>query len=253
MAILAGLVGPFVVQSRQSYASDMFAHVALGGIGLALVAGAGPWWGALPALLVVATLLWYLENTRTYQSDALAILFLSGGLALALACVHIARDQVFSFENYLFGSILTLGSSEVFVMVTMTILVCGLLYVLWYPLLGATHHPVYTIPFSNRPQVLRLVFFWILAVVVWVGIKTVGGLLVGALLVIPTLVVRSWVESFRALCVWSTTVTVSAVVIGLGAALFVDIPPSSLIVGVLIVLFIIQLVVLRFVRVRQNT
>lgn len=41
-AALAGLFGPFVVHSKQSYASDMFAHVALAGIGAALLLGASP-------------------------------------------------------------------------------------------------------------------------------------------------------------------------------------------------------------------
>jgi ABC-type Mn2+/Zn2+ transport system permease subunit len=48
-----------------------------------------------------------------YSPDSLAILFLSGGLAMALSFVHIARDQTFSFENYLFGSILTLSHVDV--------------------------------------------------------------------------------------------------------------------------------------------
>ena len=52
IAFLTGLFGPFVVHARQSYAGDMFAHVALGGIGIALMLGIGPWWGALPALLL---------------------------------------------------------------------------------------------------------------------------------------------------------------------------------------------------------
>ncbi len=242
IAILAGLFGPFVVQSRQSYASDMFAHVALGGIGLALVAGLGPWWGALPTLLLVATLLWYLGRRGTYSADSLAILFLSGGLALALACVHLATNQVFSFENYLFGSILTLTSTEVLIMVASSVMLGVILYLLWYPLIGATQNPVYTIPFNKRPELLQLVFFWILAVVVWIGIKTVGGLLIGALLVIPTLIVRSWVRSFAGLVLCSTVVTTLSMIAGLFASLFVDLPPSSLIIGVLIVLFILQLI-----------
>ena len=43
MAILTGILGPFVVQSKQSIASDMFAHVALAGIGGALLLGVSPW------------------------------------------------------------------------------------------------------------------------------------------------------------------------------------------------------------------
>lgn len=240
MAILAGTIGPFVVQSRQSIASDMFAHVALAGIGGALLVGVSPWWGALPALLLVSTLIWWLLDSEAYSPDALAMFFLSGGLALALAFVHIARDTVFSFENYLFGSILTLSTTDLVSILGAAIGVMGLIVAFWYPLIGATQSPRYLIPFRQTPQLVLLLYFWLLAIVVWIGIKTIGGLLVGALLVIPVLTVRSWVSSFRSLVIASVGVSVLAVVVGLLLALSIDVPPSSLIIGTLIMQFVLQ-------------
>jgi zinc transport system permease protein len=245
MAILAGVMGPFVVQSRQSIASDMFAHVALAGIGAALLFGVSPWWGALPTLLIVSTLIWWLLDSNTYSPDALAMFFLSGGLALALAFVHIARDSAFAFENYLFGSILTLTRFDLMAILVATIVVLGLVLTLWYPLLGATQNPRYLIPYKRTPQLVLLMYFWILAVVVWVGIKTIGGLLIGALLVIPVLTVRNWTRSFKALTLASVGVSVVSVGFGLLLALYIDLPPSSLIIGVLISLFSLQAVMAR--------
>ena len=240
MAVLAGMLGPFVVQSRQSIASDMFAHVALAGIGAALLVGASPWWGALPALIIVSTLIWWLLDSGTYSPDALAMFFLSGGLALALAFVHLARDTVFSFENYLFGSILTLTTTDVLAIVVSTILVAGIVWFAWYPLLGATQSPRYFVPFRRTPKVVQLLFFWLLAIVVWVGIKTIGGLLIGALLVIPVLATRNWATSFKQVVLLSTLASVLSVSLGLITAFYVDLPPSSLIIGMTILLFILQ-------------
>jgi len=240
MAVLAGLLGPFVVQSRQSIASDMFAHVALAGIGAALLVGASPWWGALPALIIVSSLIWWLLDSGKYSPDALAMFFLSGGLALALAFVHVARDTVFSFENYLFGSILTLTDIDLVAIVVSTALVVGMVWYLWYPLLGATQSPRYLIPFRHTPKVVQLLFFWLLAIVVWIGIKTIGGLLIGALLVIPVLTARNWATSFKKLVCISTAVSVVSVSLGLTIALYVDLPPSSLIIGTVIALFVLQ-------------
>jgi len=240
MAILAGVLGPFVVQSRQSIASDMFAHVALAGIGAALLVGVSPWWGALPALIIVSTMIWRLLDSGTYSPDALAMFFLSGGLAAALAFVHLARDTVFSFENYLFGSILTLTSTDVMAIVLATIAVVGVVWYVWYPLLGATQSPRYLIPFRRTPKIVQLLFFWLLAIVVWVGIKTIGGLLIGALLVIPVLTARNWTSSFKQLVVLTTVVSVLSVSLGLFAALYVDLPPSSLIIGMTILAFVLQ-------------
>lgn len=240
VAVLGGILGPFVVQSKQSIASDMFAHVALAGIGGALLIGMSPWWGALPTLIIVSTLIWWLLTFEAYSPDALSMFFLSGGLALALAFVHLARDTVFSFENYLFGSILTLTTNDLIAILVATGLVFVAVWYLWYPLLGATQNPQYLIPFRRTPQLVLLLYFWILAIVVWIGIKTIGGLLIGALLVIPVLTVRSWVSSFKKLVVCSIVTSVVSVVVGLLVALYVDLPPSSLIIGVLILAFIVQ-------------
>ena len=240
MAFLAGLLGPFVVQSKQAIASDMFAHVALAGIGGALLAGVSPWWGALPTLIVVSTLLWWLLDTDSYSPDALAMFFLSGGLALALAFVHIARDTTFAFEQYLFGSIVTLTTPDLIAILIATVCVAGAIWSLWYPLIGATQSPSYRIPFSRTPQLVLLLYFWILAIVVWIGIKTIGGLLIGALLVIPVLTVRAWARSFKQVLWYAVSVSVSAVIGGLFLALTIDLPPSSLSIGTLIALFCIQ-------------
>lgn len=240
MAILAGMMGPFVVQSKQSIASDMFAHVALAGIGGALFIGVSPWWGALPTLILVSTLMWWLLDSDSYSPDALAMFFLSGGLATALAFVHIAKDTVFTFENYLFGSILTLTTIDLLAVMAATLCMVGIVWYFWYPLLGATQNPRFLIPYKRTPQLILLLYFWILAIVVWVGIKTIGGLLIGALLVIPVLTTQKWVSSFRELVFASIAVSVLSVVLGLCVALYIDLPPSSLIIGALITIFMLQ-------------
>lgn len=238
LAVLAGVLGPFVVQSRQAIASDMFAHVALAGIGAALLAGITPWWGALPMLLVVSTLIWWLLEHGSYSPDALAMFFLSGGLAIALALVHLARDTVFSFENYLFGSILTLTLTDLYAIAVATGVVLAIVTYFWYPLIGAIQNPSYLIPYRKTPQLIRLLYFWLLAIIVWIGIKTIGGLLIGALLVIPVLTVRSHMASFFTTTVGAIAVSLVSVLLGLIIALFIDLPPSSLIIGVLLVMFV---------------
>jgi zinc transport system permease protein len=189
-----------------------------------------------------------LIDSDLYSPDSVAMFFLSGGLALALALVHVARDQIFSFENYLFGSILTLTVTEVVAIMVATLVVGVGTLMLWYPLLGATQTPRYLVPYSRRPQLVQLLYFWILAVVVWIGIKTIGGLLIGALLVIPVLAVRPWVQSFRTLTIGTVGTAVAAVVFGLSLSLYVDVPPSSLIIFVLIAAFLIQLLAGSLVR-----
>lgn len=240
-AILTGLLGPMVVSSRQSVASDMFAHIALAGVGLAAVFNFLPLSGAFLVLLVSAVLLWWVVTEEKYATDALSMVFLSGGLAVALALIHIARNQAISFDTYLFGSILTVTQTELWLMAILTIVALVALTVLWYPLLSVVQSPAHRVPYSRRPQYIQLLFFILLALTVLVGLKTVGGLLIGALLVIPTLIARHFVQSFKALTILSIVLGLIGMYAGLFIALFVDIPPSSAIILTLIAMFILSL------------
>lgn len=235
-ALLAGVLGPMVVSSRQSIASDMLAHVALAGIGFAAVFNFLPLFGAFTVLVASAVLLWWVITKEIYATDALSMLFLSGGLAVALALIHVAQNQAVSFESYLFGSILTVTQTELILMATLTIFALGIIAVFWYPLLSVVQTPAFRMPYSSRPQYMQLLFFILLALTVWVGLKTIGGLLIGALLVIPTLIARNYAHSFKMLTVLAVLTGLAGMYVGLLLALFIDIPPSSAIILTLIAL-----------------
>ncbi len=234
-AVLTGLLGPMVVSSRQSVASDMFAHIALAGVGMAAVFGFLPLVGAFAVLIFGAVLLWWVVVREKYATDALSMVFLSGGLAIALAFIHTARNQAVSFDTYLFGSILTVTSTELKMMILLAIGVITTLAVFWYPMLSVVQSPPYRVPYSSKPQLMQLLFFILVALTVLVELKTIGGLLIGALLVIPVLIARNFAATFKSLTVLSVIFGIACMHIGLLVALFVDIPPSSVIILVLII------------------
>ena len=69
MAVAAGLVGCFAVMRRMTLAADAFSHVALPGIGLALVLRLNPLLGALAALLAGAVLIWAIEGKTKLSTE----------------------------------------------------------------------------------------------------------------------------------------------------------------------------------------
>jgi len=250
LALLAGTLGPFVVAGRQSVASDMLAHLALAGVGLGVVAGFLPEYGALAVLLAGSVLLWALLRYGRIAPDALAMFFLTGGLAVALVFFHMARNNTVSFESFLFGSILTLTTSDLVAMAIVTVLAIGFTLVSWHRLLGVVQIPEYVEPYSARPALYHLAFLLVLALVVWVGLTTVGGLLVGALLVIPVLIVRAYVTTFTRLVVGCVLVSWASVLAGIGISLIIDVPTSSAIVLSLIALFFVSSGLRQLVRTR---
>lgn len=248
LALVAGVLGPFVVSGRQSVASDMLAHLALAGVGIGVVAGVLPTHGALAVLILASVLLWALLRYGHIAPDALSMFFLTGGLAVALLFIHMARSSAVSFEAFLFGSILTVTPRDLIEMTIVAVVVLSFVFMFWHRLLGVVQIPEYVEPYGKRAPLFHLAFLLLLALTVWIGLTTVGGLLTGALLVIPVLTARPYAHSFAHLVGGATLVSIASVWIGIFISLILDVPTSSAIVLTVIALFLVSETVHRITR-----
>ncbi len=75
-ALAAGLVGSFALMKRMSLAGDVISHVALPGLGIALLLHFNPLIGAAATLLIGTILIWRLQQGRTLTTDvAIGVIF----------------------------------------------------------------------------------------------------------------------------------------------------------------------------------
>ena len=82
MASAAGIIGPFAIMRRLALASDPISHVALPGLGVALLLKINPLVGAAFALITGAILIWQLEKRTGLSTDVLIGVIFSVSLAL---------------------------------------------------------------------------------------------------------------------------------------------------------------------------
>ena len=132
-AVSAAILGNFVIAARQAVVSDMLAHTALVGVGIGIAWQASPSAWAMVATLVSGYVLWWLTRDQKQAPEAIAILILTGGLALALLLVHLNRDHPTPLETYLFGSLLTITPSETWFFIAVNIIITGSVFVFWRP------------------------------------------------------------------------------------------------------------------------
>lgn len=236
MAISAGILGNFVVTARQAVVSDMLAHTALVGVGLGIFWQVSPSYLALVATIISAVLLWYLSRNKDQAPEAISILLLTGGLALALLLEHLNKNNPLSLESYLFGSILTITDQEFLVFIALNLLVIFVLLVFWNKFLTLVFDKDF-LRTNTWGIFYEILFMLLIALVVGIGLKVIGGLLIGALLVIPVLVVQRFVSSFWRSVVVSVFVNILAVFVGIFASFYLDIPASSGIVLSLVVVY----------------
>src|SRR5215471_18161529 len=104
-ALAAGLVGSFTLMKRMSLAGDVVSHIALPGLGLALLFGFNPLAGAGAALFLGTILIWHLQKSSTLTTDvAIGVIFTA---ALAIGTVLTPSDDLI---EALFGGFQSLNA-----------------------------------------------------------------------------------------------------------------------------------------------
>jgi zinc transport system permease protein len=243
-ALLTGLIAPaigtYVVQRRMSLLGDGLGHVALAGVGLALLTGTAPIPIAIVACVAGAVLVEVLRQRGKASGDVgLAILFY-GGLAAGVFLSGISGVGAAGLVQYLFGSLTTVTTSDL-------TMVAALALVVLVPTLGLAPqlYAVSTDEEFARTQGLRVRLYHIAvvslaAVTVALAMRTVGLLLVSALMVVPVAAARNLVRGFTAGLICAVVIGVVTAVGGAVGSFYANAAPGAFIVLLAIVVFMLS-------------
>jgi zinc transport system permease protein len=243
VGITAPMVGVFLVQRRLALLGDGMGHVALTGIGLSLLFGTAPLPTAMIAAATGAVVVELIRaRSRTAGDLALALVFY-GGIAGGVVLASFAGAGSANLTQYLFGAIATVSDSDLRSLMVLTLIVLVTLLVagrsIWLMSLD---------PEVARVQGVRVVASSALltvlaAVVVVVGMRVVGILLVSALMIIPVAAAQQLSRSFRTTLIGGAVVGLMASVLGLFASYRLDVAPGGMIVVVALALFLVCAIV----------
>jgi zinc transport system permease protein len=234
IAVMAPLVGIFVVLRRLSMIGDTLAHVTIAGVALGFLLETYPLGVGLLFALAAAFVIEALRKTyRGYAELSIAIL-MSGGIALASVLFTLGRGFNMNVEGYLFGSILSLTYTDLAVIFGVTLVVVFIVLFYWKEWYLITFDEdaagVSGLPLRRLNMLLTVMT----ALVVSVAIKIVGALLVSALLTIPVACSLVFGRGFRATAGIAVGISVAAVVAGLSISGVANFAPGGTIVILLI-------------------
>ncbi len=201
-AVFTGLaapaIGTFLVQRRLALLGDGLGHVALTGVALGLLTGVAPLLTAVVVAALGALLIELLRAAgRTSGDVALAMLFY-GGIAGGVMLAGLAGESAANLNAYLFGSITTVSSGDLVVVgvlgAIVVVLSLGLAPQLFAVCQDEDHARVSGIPVLWMSILISI----LAAVTITVAMRTVGLLLVSALMVVPVAASQQLTRSFRA-------------------------------------------------------
>jgi zinc transport system permease protein len=212
IGVTAPALGIYLVQRRLSLIGDGIGHVALTGVGVGLLLHQSP---VITAVIVAAAgaigVELVRERGRTSGDLALALLFY-GGIAGGVVLVGLSEDgSSAGLVQYLFGSLTTTSAADLVVIAVLGVAVLVAMLVLRPVLFAVCDDEEYARVSGLPVRALNLLLAVTTAVTVTIAMRTVGLLLVSALMVVPVAAAQQLARGFRA-------TMAAAMVIGLGSA-----------------------------------
>lgn len=236
-ALVCPAIGVFLVPRRLSLIADSLAHVALAGVALGLFLGVSPVLGALAVTLTGAVGIERLRAGGRLQGDAALAVFLSGGFALAVVLLSLARGFNADLFAILFGSILTVSPLDVWLILALGAVVGATIWGFYPQLLAITLNEELARTSGIRVGALNLTLTLLTALTTVVAMRIVGVLLVSAMIVIPALTGFALARSFRQALLTAIGAALASVAAGLVAAYHIGLAAGGTIVLTALLIF----------------
>lgn len=237
IALIAGPLGCFVVWRRMAYFGDAIAHAAILGVAGALLTELPITVGVAIAAVMAAALV-AVAAGRKLAADTLLGAIAHGGLAIGVVAISLVPGVRVDLESFLFGDILAVTRGDLAVIWTGVVLILLAMVWFWRGLLLCTLSEDLALAEGHRPVVSRLVLMIMLAMLVAIGLKIVGALLITALMILPAAAARFWAASPIQMAVLAAAVGAICTIGGVQASLAFDTPTGPSIVCCAVFVFL---------------
>ncbi|MBC8078826.1 MAG: metal ABC transporter permease [Gorillibacterium sp.] len=242
IGLIASVLGVYLMLRRQALMADMLSHVSLAGVAAGAYIKVNPTLTGFVVAIIGAIAVEYVRRTyKTYSEISIAIIMI-GGLSTAVVLMSLNKGMSKSFTSYLFGSVVAVSQTELFLMIFVAI-IGGLFFFIF-------RRPLYQITFDEETaktnglpvDAISLGFSVLTGMIVAAAMPIVGVLLVSSLIVLPAALSIRIAHSFNAALVLAMIIGVTGVFTGLTASYELGTPPGGTIALVLLSFLVLGIV-----------
>jgi zinc transport system permease protein len=239
VAIIAPLIGIFLVLRRYSLIADTLSHVSLAGIAIGLLLGINPVIMALVVAVVASLGIEKLRTSKTVYGESALALFLSGSLALAIVLLSLGHGFNANLFNYLFGSIVTVTMTDVYTIAVLAVVVIVILALFYKELVYVTFDEDSAKVGGIPTKLINTILIILAAITVSLSIPIVGVLLIAALIVVPVVSALQLKKSFIKTILYAEVISLFSVISGIFASFYLNLSTGGTIVLIMLAIFIL--------------
>ena len=238
ISLCASLIGVSLVLRRNSMIGDGLSHVGFGAFAIATVLGIAPLEFALPVVIISSFFILKISDNSKIHGDSLIALMSASSLAIGTFVVSLSGVNT-DINNYLFGSVLSINEVELIISIVLSIVVV-LLYVFSYnKIFAITFDEKFAKSIGINTNFYNMIFAILCSIVVVLGMRLMGSLLISSLIIFPTLSSMQLFKKFKSVVIFSVIISITAFIIGMIISYLNATPTGATIVITNLVIFII--------------
>jgi len=240
--IACGIIGSFVVVKKISFISGSIAHASFGGIGIAYFLGINPVLGALVFSIISALSIGTVSHKNKSQEDASIGAIWAIGMAIGLIFIYFTPGYAADLMSYLFGNILLSTNQDLIYIMILNVLIIFSVVFLFKWLVAVIFDEEFATITNIKVFPLYLFLLILIALSVVVLIRSVGVILVIALLTLPASSAQLVSKRFKNIIFIAIFLAVFSNVLGIVLSYYLNWPSGPVIVFTSAIIYLFFLV-----------
>ena len=239
ISLCASLIGVSLVLRRNSMIGDGLSHVGFGAFAIATVLGLAPLEFAIPVVIIASFLILRLNDNSKIHGDSAIALMSASALAIGTFIISVTKGVNTDINNYLFGSILSINEKDIIVSIILSIMVILLYVVSYNKIFAITFDERFAKSIGVKTNLYNIIFALLCSVVVVLGMRLMGALLISSLIIFPTLSSMQLFKKFKSVVISSVIISIISFSVGLYLSYIYATPTGATIVIVNLIIFIL--------------
>ena len=248
ISVCVALLGVNLVFKRCAMIGDGLSHIGFSTFAVSSALNWAPFLISIPVVVGFAVFLIMLNENSKVKSDSAIAVLSNSSLSIGILVLSITTGMNVDVLNYMFGSILTLNSLDLILSVVFSVVVILMFIFLHNRIFSITFDEDFAVATGVNVKRYNVCVAVLTAIVVVVGIKMVGSLLISSLIIFPVLSASRVFKKYKTVVIFSALNSVFCFVFGFFCSLIYSIPTGATVVISSLAIFLVYSLVGRLKR-----
>ena len=238
-SVLCGFIGTYIVTRRLVFISGGITHASFGGIGLGVFLGINPILSAMVFSVLSAFGVQWMSRRGDVREDSAIAVFWTFGMSLGIICCFLSPGFMPDLPSFLFGSILTIGQADLWLLAVLLVVVAIVFALLYRTILSVA----FDVDFARSQRLpvafIEYLMMALIALTIVGTLRMVGIVLSISLLTIPQMSANVLTHNFKRMIAWSIALGWVDCLMGLGLSYALNVPSGASIIFVSILAYLV--------------